>query len=108
MTFIDRMNDIASVIGYLTVLAALGFASVLVYTGIKQDRAERRSAAEFVAGEERQSDQWRETLKHEIEPPDWIKESTYRSRTTQQFRPADYPTDSFAAGAEMLANRGQR
>lgn len=65
MTFMDRMNDIASVIGYLTVLAALGFASVLVYTGIKQDRANKRKAAEFVAAEQCQSDAWRDKLKHE-------------------------------------------
>lgn len=65
MTFIDRINDIASVIGYLCVLAALGFASVLVYTGIKQDRATKRKAADVAAAEQRQSEVWRETLKHE-------------------------------------------
>lgn len=45
--------------------------------------------------------------KHAIEPPEWIAPSIYRTRSTLEFRIADYPTDNFAVGTEM-ANRGQR
>lgn len=108
MTPIERIDAVMTVVGYLTVLSILGFASLLVYSGIKQARKDRRDAAQFVADEQRQSDKWQaEMSKHDIEPPEQVKPTLYRTNVTQQFRMSDYPTDGFAAGSEM-ANRGQR
>jgi threonine/homoserine/homoserine lactone efflux protein len=97
VTFIDHMNDIMSVIGYLCVLAFLGFASVLIYTGIKQDRASKRKAAEFAAAEQRQADAWRATLKHEPVNPHAL---------TQLLPLVETPTAPYAVVADRWPTGG--